>query len=213
MQPEAHADTTADTTQQVVDTAASALRDAASIHVFYTTSGLDELTATVYSADITAAPPTASGDASLLVDGERVHTGFRVDGGQLWLGTTDGGEVDAGRSAGQFDPTALLGRSSGLAALLAQAQELREADDNDAADDLDTVKIEAAVPAAATSALLPADAREGRNGLPATLWIARDSGQLQRLVLRVGEATAAVKITRYDAAGSADDSTVTLPPN
>lgn len=187
----------------LISDAASAMRDTASAHVLFSSTGVHDLTADSYDADVLAAPPAAQGSANLLINGERVQTGFKVADGQLLIETVDGEMVDAGPAQGQFDPPALLDRATGLAALIGSVQDAVPAKPADSDADRGRLKLQAQLPAASATILVPRSSLGSADYLPTTLWFdpAANNAMVQ-LVAGVGTGSVTLRISASEHAAA-----------
>lgn len=164
--------------------AVSATRMVDAAFVRYAATGLDTLTATSWAADVTAAPPAASGSANLLVDGQRSQTDFDVNGGRLLIENVDGVRTDVGDSRGVLDPPELLHRLTGLSALLSAVTGAAVGEGPSDLRGLPMLRLQGTLPAAAARLLVPAELLDGEESLPVSLWLDPARGYtLRQLIL------------------------------
>lgn len=202
----------------MLDNAAAEIRRTAAMHVRFSAAGLDNLTARNYDADISAVPPSATGDATLLIDNTPTHTGFAVTGGKLTVTTEDGGTQDMGPAAGTFNPPALLNQRHGVADLITDLHDMRQTDSSGIDAHPNLVRLEGQLPADAATVLLPKQVIGDAVELPVAVWLdPAQRWQLAQLITRVGGGSATLQITSYGNAAptplpGAASSTVHEPP-
>lgn len=191
--PSAHQSSSGDAPARLAD-ASSAMRNTTAAHVQFSSTGVDDLTASSYDADVSVAPPAAHGSANLLIDGQRVQTGFKVADGQLWVETVDGGVAEAGAAHGQLDPPALIDRATGLAALIGAVHDAVPVETTDA--DPAAVKLEAKLPVRAALLLVPRSSLGVGASLPVTLWLdPAENNALAQLVVGIGDGSVSLHIS------------------
>ena len=174
--------------------AVAATRAVSAAFVRYAATGFDTLTATSWAAQVTTSPPSATGSANLLVDGQRIQTDFEVAGGRLHIQNSDGAREDVGAARGVLDPPALLDSLTGLSALLASVTDAHADAEPAVLNDRPMVRLRAQLPSADARLLLPADALAGHAPLPVTLWLDPAAGDVVRqLIITTG--TGAVTVT------------------
>lgn len=161
----------APTAAEILAAAVTATRTLNSAHVGYTATGYDTLTATTWSAEVTAAPPAATGSAGLIIDGQRTPTDFTVGGGRLVIQNVDGSRSDVGEAAGVLNPPEILNRITGVAALLETVTDAAVADGPAALNGAPMQKLSGQIAATDLNLLLPADLLDGSQSLPVTLWL------------------------------------------
>lgn len=171
----------------------AATRAVSAAFVRYTASGFDTLTATSWAAQVATSPPSATGSANLLVDGQRSQTDFEVAGGRLLIQNADGAREDVGAARGVLDPPALLDSLTGLSALLASVTDSRADAEPAVLNDRPMVRLRAQLPVADARLLLPTDALAGQAPLPVTLWLDPAGGDVVRQLI-VTAGTGAVTV-------------------
>ncbi|MFA5709915.1 LppX_LprAFG lipoprotein [Mycolicibacterium sp.] len=180
--------------QSALASAAASARSLRGARVLFSTTGVEDLTASSYAANIVAEPASAAGSGNLLINGERSQTDFRIEDGRLWIKSVDGTFEDVAAARGNLDPTALLDPATGLAAMLeavtaAEFLRLQPEGPSSTVAGRATVKMHAQLPEKAATLLLPATAVAGHGPLPVTLWLDPTAGgyDLVQLIAEVGE--------------------------
>ena len=160
-----------DSAADAVAAAVAATRSVTAAYVRYSAVGFETLTATSWAADVTTVPPTARGNADLLVDGRRVPTGFVVDAGRLTIENADGSYSDVGDARSVLDPPRILDAVTGLAATLASLTDVSTDSGPAELNDVPMVRVRGQLDPADARLLLPDDALTGVGELPVTLWL------------------------------------------
>jgi hypothetical protein len=173
----------APTAAEILAAAVTATRTVNSAHVGYTATGYDTLTATTWSAEVTAAPPAATGSAGLLIDGQRTPTDFTVGGGRLVIQNVDGSRSDVGEAAGVLNPPEILNRITGVAALLETVTDAAVADGPADLNGVPMQKLSGQIAATDLNLLLPTELIDSSQSLPVTLWLDPVNGHTLRQLI------------------------------
>jgi hypothetical protein len=182
--------------QDMIGNAAAILLDTQRMHVRFSSTGIPGLTASVYDAEVTANPPHAVGDATLLVDDKPVHASFTVADGKLIVGTEDRGTTDMGDAAGKLNPPALLDREHGLSALVSSIRDVSETESSGIDTRSSQVRLEGKLPTNAAALLLPrqvfpSDVAETHT----TVWLdPAQQGRLVQMLIVVGNGSATLQL-------------------
>ena len=169
--------------------AARRLRTTTAATIMVATTGIENLIASSYAAEVSTDPAAANGNASLMINGERQQANFQVRDGELFLDSADGESFTVGPARGNFDPTLLLDPQLGLASMIETISPVsfegpQPVNDGQVAG---TVKLRGELPVAAAEAVLPRDNLHNVASVPVTLWLDPDAGNaLVQLIITAG---------------------------
>ncbi|KXO92916.1 Putative lipoprotein lprA precursor (plasmid) [Tsukamurella tyrosinosolvens] len=182
----------------LIDEAAKSARILRSVRAEYSTTGIENLLAKSYAAEITTTPSVASrGTANLKIQGAYRQSDFRTIDGKLWIKGTDGKFVDAGPARGKFDPAVLLDPQRGLAALIASTESAKIDGGPAKLDGKDTVKVAGTLPTAAAAVLVPRESLGERDEVPVTLWFTPNKpNDLVQLIIKAGDSSITLKLSK-----------------
>jgi hypothetical protein len=158
--------------------AALRLRTTTAATIMVATTGIENLIASSYAAQVSTDPAAANGNASLMINGERQQANFQVRDGELLLDSADGEPITVGPARGNFDPTLLLDPQLGLASMIETISPLSFEGPQpvNGGQVAGTVKLHGELPVAAAEAVLPRDNLHNLASVPVTLWLDPNAG-------------------------------------
>ncbi|ART70496.1 hypothetical protein BTO20_19710 [Mycobacterium dioxanotrophicus] len=169
--------------------AAVRLRATTAAAIMVATTGIENLIASSYAAQVSTDPAAANGNANLMINGERQQANFQVRDGELFLDSADGEPIAVGPARGNFDPTLLLDPQLGLASMIETISPVsfESPQPVNGGQVAGTVKLRGELPVAAAEAVLPRDSLRNLVSLPVTLWLDPDAGNaLVQLIITAG---------------------------
>lgn len=173
----------------MLDEAVKSARVLRTVHVKFSTSGIDNLLARSYAADVTTAPAVAArGSANLKINGQYVQSDFKVVEGNLWVKNADGKYANTGSARGKFDPAVLLDPKRGIAALVEATTDAKVDGAPSKVDGHDAVKITGTIPAEAATVLVPKEQLGDKKTLPISIWLSPEQPRMvMQLIITAGE--------------------------
>lgn len=182
----------------LIDSAAKSARILRSVHVEFSTTGVLDLLAQSYVADVTTSPAVASrGSANLKINGAYTQTDYRTVDGKLWIKGKDGKFTDMGPARGKFDPAVLLDPQRGLAALVAGVENGKIDGTPAQLNGKEAVKVTGMLAAESAKVLLPREALGDVDEVPVTVWLAPNApNDLIQLILKTKSGTVTLRMSK-----------------
>ncbi|WP_100492791.1 LppX_LprAFG lipoprotein [Mycobacteroides abscessus] len=202
----ADAETDLDVTQ-LMSAAIATARAMRSAHLMFSSTGVRDLLAKAYAADVTLTPAVAArGNATLKINGDYIQAQFQTVEADLWIQGAGGTFVNAGPAQGTLNPAALLDPQHGIASVLAAVTFPVIVDAKAHAGPDEAVKVAGTLSAAAASALVPRSSLGDATEFPVAVWLAPvDPYPLLQVIVTVGEGSLTLR------ADKAEPFTVAVP--
>lgn len=185
---------------QLMNAAIATARAMRSAHLMFSSTGVTDLLAKAYAADVTLTPTVAArGNATLKINGDYSQTQFQTVEADLWIQDANGTFVDTGPAQGTLNPAALLDPQHGVASVLAAVASPVIVDPKAHAGPDEAVKVAGTLSAAAASVLVPRSSLGAATEFPVAVWLAPvDPYPLLQVIVTVGEGSLTLRADRAE---------------